>query len=382
LLPMLAIWVPIFDVVLAVWRRSVRKLLDPNAGGIMDGDQDHLHHRLLRQTKKQTTTAISMYLLACVFATAALLIIAFRDSAPAITYIILLIAVLIVIRQLAVVELFDSARVIQHGLSKPRRGLLVNIVHPFIDFAVICGSFVASCYLTLGRVDDFNLFVCAFAPAALVLCISKVYRVYWLRAGLNNYLHLMVMVFLGSLASCVLIYVFHFVQIQAEYEIGGREFLSGAMIFVMLNILLIAMERFLLHYAEGFWFRKLYLQYQQEERLRRVLVYGGGLNCRVYVSYLYCAQRSDIQAEVIGILDDDALLHGLRLHGFKVLGGAADIEKIYMDHPFDKVVITTTLRRPENEELLHNFCRARNIPLTRLDIREEACTTADNFSCG
>lgn len=45
LLPLLAIGVPLFDVVLAIWRRSVRKLLNPHSGGIMDGDQDHLHHR-------------------------------------------------------------------------------------------------------------------------------------------------------------------------------------------------------------------------------------------------------------------------------------------------------------------------------------------------
>ncbi len=375
LLPLLAIGVPLFDVVLAIWRRSMRKLLDPAAGGIMEGDQDHLHHRLLRQTKKQTTTAITMYLLASVFAAAALVIIAFRDSAPAITYIILLIAVLIVIRQLAVVELFDSARVIQHGLAKPRRGILVNIVHPFIDFAMICMSFTVMCYLMLGRVDDFNLFVHAFAPVALVLCVSKVYRVFWLRAGLNNYWHLALMVFLGSLASCVLIYLFCYPGMRCEYGIGPREFISGCMIFVMLNLLSIATERFLVHYAEGFWFRKLYLQYQQEERLQRILVYGGGLKCRVYVNYLYCAQRSEIQEEIIGILDDDKSLAGLQLYGFKVLGGVANVEAIYMDHPFDKVIITTSLHRLENEELLRNFCRSKNIPLTRLEIREESCST-------
>ncbi|MEI3003575.1 MAG: MraY family glycosyltransferase [Victivallales bacterium] len=53
LLPILAVGVPLFDVVLAIWRRSTRKLLNPEAGGIMDGDQDHLHHRLLRQTKSR-----------------------------------------------------------------------------------------------------------------------------------------------------------------------------------------------------------------------------------------------------------------------------------------------------------------------------------------
>ncbi len=376
LLPMLAIGVPLFDVVLAIWRRSMRKLLDPAAGGIMDGDQDHLHHRLLRQTKKQTTTAISMYLLACAFAGAALVIIAFRDSAPAVTFIILLIAVLIVIRQLAVVELFDSARVIQHGMAKPRRGILVNIVHPFIDFGVICGSFVVTCYLILGEITDFNLFVFAFAPVALLLCVSKVYRVYWLRAGLSNYWHLALMVLLGSLLACALIYIFCYPQMRVEYGIDGRNFISGCLIFTMLNLLAIATERFLVHYAEGFWFRKLYLQCQQE-RPQRILVYGGGLKCRVYANYLYCIQRKEIQEEIIGIIDDDTSLHGLQLYGFHVLGSVADVDAIYMDHPFDKILITAFECLPESESILQEFCKARNIPLVRLEFSIQSCIKTD-----
>ncbi|MEI3002438.1 MAG: hypothetical protein V8T86_16360 [Victivallis sp.] len=115
LLPLLAIGVPLFDVVLAIWRRSARKLLDPHSGGIMDGDQDHLHHRLLRETRKQTTTALLMYLIGCGFAAAALLLLFLRHSTLAIGYILLLLGVLIAIRQLAGVELYASARLIGTG---------------------------------------------------------------------------------------------------------------------------------------------------------------------------------------------------------------------------------------------------------------------------
>ena len=123
LLPLLAVGVPLFDVCLAIWRRSTRKLLNPVAGGIMVGVQDHLHHRLLRQTRKQTTAALMMYLLACLFSAVALAFLLLRDSAPAIAYMILLVAVVICVRRLAVVELYDSAELIKRGLSKPHRGV-------------------------------------------------------------------------------------------------------------------------------------------------------------------------------------------------------------------------------------------------------------------
>ena len=51
-MPMLAVGVPLFDVVLAVWRRTMRRILSHASGqaapGLDEADAEHLHHRLLR----------------------------------------------------------------------------------------------------------------------------------------------------------------------------------------------------------------------------------------------------------------------------------------------------------------------------------------------
>ncbi len=370
MLPVLAIGVPIFDVFLAIWRRSTRKLLDPDAGGIMEGDQDHLHHRLFRQTRKQTTTAIAMYLIGCGFAAIALMVIFLRDSAPAVAYIILLIAVLIVIRQLAVVEIFDSAKLIQYGLAKPRHGILVNIFHPFIDFAVIGCSLGVVCWLELWSFHDLSIFIYAFAPVALLLILAQVYKVYWLRAGLNNYWNLGLVVFIGSLVSCLTVY-FLFRREAVDESASGNWlelFLSGCLIFTLLNISLICMERFLVHYGQGFWIRNFYLQYQDCNSRDRVLIYGGGLSCRLYVNYLYCLQKREKQEEIVGIIDDNDALHGLWVYGFKVLGAPGQIGEIYASHPFDKIIITTLVDNADNIEQLKTFCRERGVGLARINI--------------
>ena len=370
LLPLLAIGVPIFDVFLAIWRRSTRKLLDPSAGGIMEGDQDHLHHRLLRQNKKQTTTALTMYLIGCGFSAVALVGISLCNSMPAVGYVILLVAVLIVIRKLAIVELYDSTMLISRGLAKPHKGVLVNIVHPFIDFVCIILAYVITAELLLNTCRIYLLFLCAFAPVALLLCVSGVYRVFWLRAGLHNYCHLALVLIGGSCLACVLTYFFCYHELEVIFGVTPRWYLAGCLMFSLLNLVFILLERLLLHYAEGFWFRKLYLQCQKRDTIQRILIYGGGLMCRVYISFLFVSNSREFSEEVVGIIDDDPALQGLQVNGFRVFGSALEIERIYQKCPFDKIVIATNRASEEGLSHLRQFCREKELPLVRLSISE------------
>ena len=372
LLPILAIGVPLFDVVLAIWRRSTRKLLNPEAGGIMDGDQDHLHHRLLRQTKKQTTTAFMMYLLACIFSAIALLFLTLCDSMPAVAYVTLVIAIVIMIRQLAIVEIYDSALLIQRGLAKPRQGILVNMIHPFIDFFLISLSFLVTFIILVGSFQNLAFFLYAIVPVFLVMCCSGLYRIYWLRAGLNNYWHLALTILVGSALSCILLYYYCYADMLTLEHVSPRRFIGGCLLFTLQNLTFICFERFIIHYGEGFLFRKLYLQYQEPSKIQRIMIYGGGLNCRVYISYLFCANRRAFSESVIGIMDDDPGLYGLRVYGFKVFGGVDQVEQIYAEHPFEKIVIATDSASDESLQHLRKFCEKTQIQLVKLTIAETA----------
>ena len=100
------------------------------------------------------------------------------------------------------------------------------------------------------------------------------------------------------------------------------------------------------------------------------MIYGGGLNCRVYISYLFCANRRAFAESVIGIMDDDPGLYGLRVYGFKVFGGADQVEQIYAEHPFEKIVIATDSASDKSLEELRTFCAKTNIQLVKLTIGE------------
>ncbi len=363
LLPLLAIGVPLFDVILAVWRRSARKLSNPEAGGIMEGDQDHLHHRLLRQTNKQTTTAIYLYLVACAFAGVALFVILIFRSEPLLAYLVLILAVISGVRHLAGVEIFDSACLIQKGLEKPRRGLLVNVAHPFIDFAVINLSFLI--VMTLLMPDQINLRILGIVivPVALLLWVSGIYKVYWLRAGIDDYYYLATVIVSGSLLSSVCLYSAACADMIRLDVLDYRIFLAAVLLFILLNLTLICSERFLLHYAESFWFRKL-SNACGSVRPDKLVIYGGGMNCRLYVNYLYSVNSTWSKGEVIGILDDDLALHRKRIFGFEVLGGIDDVKEIYDRTPFDKLVVTTNSIRARELRAMTEFSQKNNIRLT------------------
>ena len=371
LLPLLAIGVPLFDVILAIWRRSMRKLLDPHAGGIMDGVQDHLHHRLFKKTHKQATTALIMYLLGCGFAAGVLLLLVFRTAA-AIAYIILLLAVLLAIRQLAGVELSDSARLIQNGLSKPRRGLLINLVHPFIDFALIGIAFLTAHWCATEEIGNLKIFVYCFCPLALVLCFSGIYRVYWLRAGVNDYCRLALLILSGTILSSLLLFCGSYEYIADSFGVGIRQFVTGSLLFITLATLLIVSERLIIHYAGWFWFHELYVQRQPPELQRKLVIYGGGLKCRVYINCLYCAKKADNPERIVGIIDDDPALHGLHIYGFRVFGGSDRLEQIHARHPFGKLLVTAHTGNRERMSRLETFCRERGIELRYLRIDESA----------
>lgn len=367
LIPLLIIGVPLFDVALAIWRRSMRKVLNPDASGIMDGDKDHLHHRIYRKTHSQRLTALFIYMLEAIFSMAAILLTLFRNSEPGFSYIVLLVAFLIVIRQFAMIELFTSARVIQNSFLKFEKNNYNNLIHPLSDFVMICLSVMIVSFLMFRTVFCFKLFICAMAPVFITMLLSQTYRICWMRSGLSNYFHLGCMILLGSLISVIIMFAL-WNRIMPGCKISTRNYAVFALLFTLLNMSFILSERFLLHYIENFWFGAVSLQ-NNTAPLVRVVVYGGGILCRIYVNYLYSSVLPEKNQEgIIGIIDDDKSLRGFALHGFKVLGSTNELEAVYRTHKFDKIVVTVHDVSVASHEKLLAFCKEKNIQLVKLNL--------------
>lgn len=368
LVPLLAIGVPVFDEMLAVWRRVVRKLLNPAAQGVMSGDQDHLHHRLLRETGEQSKAAFYLYYLAGGFAGLSILLTFFGDTAPGIAFFLLVAGIVIAIRHLAIPELMESANLVGKGFSLPRKGILINVFHPLFDLAMISGALFFSCRLLHFHIHGL-IAVLMLVPILLVLYVSGIYRVYWLRASIADYSRLLWLFLCGTMLACT---IFGIAKHQHWILIPTGRFVVLLLLFVLLAFCLIAGERFFIRYAEGVWLFKLQQSRLLTDTARlRALIYGGGLFCRLFMTYHFRVGNAQRPCDFIGIVDDEPALQNMQINGLPVIGNFSDLEKIYGKTPFDIIIVASRNIPEEKLQAVNEFAMRHHLQVMHFSIRED-----------
>ena len=399
LVPLVAIGIPIFDVILAIWRRSVRRFgihmlrenLDnievatelehginatgkieirsaiKNEGGVMDADQDHLHHRILREThNKPRRTVLLMYALSIVFSLGAIALTFVGRSMPALAFLLVIIGVFFSLR-LANIELLASMSVVAQGVRFPRKSFLLTAVHPLLDFLMVTAAFFMIYAIQPKPVQatfNFYLFLILVIPYFLVLILSGVYRTYWLRAGIERYFFLFKLLFLAACISFILLNI----CATREWVLVGISKRMAAIIFLLqtsFSFAAIIFERFLLHFLESFAIRSYYLKNSSEADSHNTIIYGGGLGCRMYINNLYSSRHLSCPFRILGIVDENPSLQNLNVYGFRVLGTSRDLEKLYKKKPFDTIVLTTVNISGRQIDRIRAFAREHsNVRIT------------------
>ena len=403
LVPLVAIGVPIFDVILAIWRRSVRRFgfhilkdnLDnkevvtelehgidstgriqlkdalQNGDGVMDADQDHLHHRLLRETNNKTSRAVLLiYGISIAFSVFAIGLTFIGYKMPAIAFLLTVVGVFFTLR-LANVELLASMSIVAQGVRFPRKSFLLTAAHPLLDFALLMTSF----FLVYGIQDrsiraiyhrggvGINLLIVFVVPYFVVLIASGIYRTYWLRASIERYYTLFKLLVLGACISFILVNIGTMNGWFFE-GVSKRMVLIIFLLQMFFSCSFILVERFMLHFFEGFALRSYYLLNAPEAKQHHTIIYGGGLGCRMYVNNLYSSRHFSCAFRILGIVDEDKSLQHLNICGFNVVGTSMDLEKIYQRQAFDSIVLTTTNASDEAMERIHSFAAKHGIRLT------------------
>ena len=367
LVPLLAIGVPIFDVFLAIWRRLIRRIGNPEAGGIMEGDHDHLHHRLMKRTGSQSKTALLLYLIMALIGLGTICAVLIKSIFSGAIYIVLLLGVFLAIR-LADIEFLDSFGFIVKGVRRPSRRLLLVIVHPLIDYVLISLAYIVSCVWFFSGEKGFSVtygYLIFCIPLMLILYASGVYRTYWLRAGINRYHLYFKMLILGGFCEFVAIYILER-YCHCVFVVADRWRLYGGFVFFfMLVTIMVGTERFLVRYLESFGLRSLYLRVQEEEgkaREQHLVLVGGGVACRLFVLNLFCRNNMRLPLVVDGIIDDDPALRRLNVYGFPVLGGTRNLDDLYRKRQFDMLVVTAVLPE-ESLNRVRDFARKNQVRL-------------------
>lgn len=373
--PLLAIGIPIFDTMLAIWRRSVRAVLfrqsgEPQVGGVMHADLEHLHHRLLRGGLNQRRTALLLYGANLVLVVIGLLSLAYHSQSTGIFLLSFVVGAYVVVRYIASVELWDSGTMILRGLSRPSSSMLPSILYPIYDAIALTISLASSIYL-VNLKEAHHLFKQVWFDSAPLWCgipftalfLSGIYRRVWSKARVSEFVSLVVVILASVSVSLSL-------TILAGRAFAHELFLQAVLYFSFASFALtgIRMLPRAIQDLMGVIGRH---RGQLAANVRNVLVYGAGSRAILYLRrQVDRVEGSRHSSQIIGLIDDDRFLRKRFVHGYQVIGCGHEIPDILQNVSIDEIVLAAELSEDQRKWLVM-VAQSKNIVLTEWAVEEK-----------
>lgn len=371
--PLLAIGVPVFDVMLAIWRRMVRRLF---AGGesrhrVMGADMDHLHHRLIKSGMSQKGVATWLYGLAAALVVLALVGMVYKTQALGIFIIAFAAGAFVVVKHLARVELWDSGVAILHGLRRPSGKVMAVISYPVIDVTILAISLWFSLWLAQPGKSLLELkyqwidYVPVWVGVPFVaLIVGTAYRRVWSRARLSEIIELQLSLAMGILASSGISMIFY-------CEVGRSLFLLVLLFAGTAITCIVATRVFLRVLQDILVITSRHPMLSGKKDLYNTLVYGAGNTCTLFLRRRSCdyPQIAD-NRRIVGLIDEDSNLHGRLVYGYKVLGGLDALPEIADKYQVREIVLAATIK-PENQSRLLKMAGDLGVAVCEWNITEK-----------
>lgn len=356
-IPLLVLGVPIYDTLLAIWRRSVRQILSGGEkgkpAGIMQADMDHLHHRLLKSGLSTRRVATILCILNGGFVGFGLLMATFKSHAYGFFLLALLAAAYVLLRRMAVIELRDTGKMMLTGLRRPTHSQFKAMVYPVWDMVCLSGSLALAMRLFEGdhpafAHDWFLDLPIWVTPTFSLLALSRVYITVWTRARLLDVLMLLFTLQAGLVMSLGIALLID--------PNNATTWLLRALVMGSVGHCAIVGFRLTYRCIEEI---VLYLKSSGDgmATAQRVLLYGAGGRCQLFLRERGFNDSSSFYGQtVVGLIDDEPTLHFKWVHGHRVLGGLDGLPQIIARHRIAGIVITAKLK-PESlakvRELAH-----------------------------
>ena len=364
-IPIMVLGVPIYDALLAIWRRSVRSFVSgKSAGGakrgIMQPDVEHLHHRLSQSGLSTKRVATFLYVLNGGLVTFGLSLMLFQSHAAGIFLIALLVGAYVLMRQLAVIELRETGSAILMGLRRPTHSTFKALAYPVCDMAWLAGSLALIMWVAEDRTGDFwhTWFVDLpiwVTPTFSLLALSRTYLIYWPRARLRDVLMVLFLLQTGILFSLGLALV-----IDPE---SGSKWILRAVLIAGISHPFIITSRLIYRCIEEL---VLWLKRQGEAvgENERVLLYGAGVRAQLFLKdrAMKISKKSDGR-QIMGFVDDEKALHFQWVYGFLVLGGLKELPMLIERKKIGRVIIVSELL-PESRVAIREITVRSGIKLS------------------
>ncbi len=144
----LALGVPMFDTLLAIWRRSNRLALSylcsqGKAAGIMSPDLEHLHHRLLKKGLSQRDVVAFLYLANALLVLIGLVTLPYQHQTFGVLLLSTFVGIFVILRYVPMIELHDSALTVIHALAYPTAPVIAFCCYAAMDLLILLGAITA-----------------------------------------------------------------------------------------------------------------------------------------------------------------------------------------------------------------------------------------------
>lgn len=361
--PLLAMGVPIFDTILAILRRSVRRLIrlseedEALAAGdsdqVMTADHDHLHHRILRAVNfNQRKAAWTLYLIALFFVGVGVVGTVFKSRAAGFWIVAVAVGAVVIFKNMARIEFFDTGRllsVIAHDPESGSRRILARLSPPLHMLADVIVLVIA--FFTLFAIMQFGVDSKILRMSLPVRVISTfvmlfafhAYSTVWARAMISNFFRLGIGCAAGAMLGSLVLYYLP--------EVHPVKLASATAVYFTVSFVLLVAVRMLRPFVRDVFYALDCSRMKLRKDVSRVLVYGTGLRYRSFRRELV-RNASDNDRVIVGLVDDDPLLEGHYIGTFRVLGSLAKAPEIINELNVDTVVLACEITDEQREKII------------------------------
>lgn len=346
LLPLLVAGVPLFDVFLAIWRRSARRIASTRYGKaairIFDPDRDHLHHRLLGWGLSQRQVAMVMYGFAVVISILALIPILGGADLLSISLVGLVIIGLVGLRYIAPIEFVESGWGLRAIIRRPRGIRTMSTAYFLWDvLALTLGAFVAWMLVEKALVlehswDERFYHVMVFTSCAMFgLRFGRAHVRRWTRASIHDFIQCGIWLLCGVGISVTIQGI-----TQEDFSFRNLVFhlcalaLGGCLVFLPRCVGLAVVESVVdSTHRSG--------RARPGQAAPPCLLYGAGDLGELFVHNLRLSPPDAwMDYHFVGFLDDNRGLMNRRLGGFRILGGLSHLPEIVRKTGAKAIMVT------------------------------------------
>jgi UDP-N-acetylmuramyl pentapeptide phosphotransferase/UDP-N-acetylglucosamine-1-phosphate transferase len=370
LVPLLTAGVPIFDVIVAVWRRIARKMLarihnDPSACKIFGPDLEHLHHKLMSSGITQRRAAMILYASAASACLLAFICVAFSSLRFAFLVAGVTLLLHVATRQIVRTELYVTTQALLKGVSRPRAWvrdtLLVTADIFWLMLSALAGLLLAPGE-TISAVKFFGIVLIPFAT----LYFFGAYKILWSRSRISQMLTLSLELLSGILL--VLCFLWVFDQVVSRHSV----------IFVWHYYQLALIGLVILRTAPRILrdFGSKLSMHDSAESKRNALILGGGAGTILFFRRKAAYDYDRHNRNILGVIDDDPRLTGRKVYGYHVLGNLDQLEDLIKKYHVRELILTENEQDPVEMGL--NLLKEKyDLRIFRFEMRVHVLTTAE-----